>query len=71
MTATAFWPRTSSRSKNKIGPGGDQYRGRDGALPVTHPDWPSPLCDAFIRGAVELGIPANPDYNAAVQKGAG
>jgi choline dehydrogenase len=59
------------RSERKVGPGDDQYRGRHGALPVTDPDWPSPLCDAFIRGAGELGIPPNPDYNGAVQEGAG
>ena len=28
-----------------------------------------PLCDAFIAGAGELGIPQNPDYNGAVQEG--
>ena len=59
------------RSERKIGPGDDQYRGRLGPLPITDPDWPSPLCDAFIKGAGELGIPANPDYNGAVQEGAG
>lgn len=59
------------RTERKIGAGDDQYRGRFGAFPVTHPDWPSPLCDAFITGATQLGIPRNDDYNGAVQEGAG
>ncbi|GAC1486329.1 MAG: hypothetical protein NVS2B11_12130 [Acetobacteraceae bacterium] len=59
------------RSERKIGPGDDQYRGRLGAFPVTHPDWPSPLCEAFIAGATELGIPRNDDYNSGDQAGVG
>lgn len=59
------------RSERKVGPGDDQYRGRLGPLPITDPDWPSPLCDAFIKGAGELGIPANADYNGEAQEGAG
>jgi len=45
------------------------YHGRDGELTVTDIDWRDPLCDAFIEGAVSLGIPRNPDYNGAVQEG--
>jgi choline dehydrogenase len=59
------------RSERRIGPGDDRYRGRRGALPITDPDWPSALCEAFIKGAAELGIPRNPDYNGASQEGAG
>jgi choline dehydrogenase len=59
------------RSERRIGPGDDRFRGRDGALPITNPDWPSTLCEAFIRGAGEIGIPRNPDYNGARQEGAG
>ncbi len=59
------------RSERRIGEGDDAYRGRDGSLPVSSPDWPSPLCEAFIAGAGELGIPRNPDYNGAAQEGAG
>ena len=33
--------------------------------------WSSPLCEAFIKGATELGIPRNADYNGARQEGAG
>ena len=45
------------------------YRGNDGPLPVTDPDWRHPLADRFIEGANELGIPTNPDYNAGKQEG--
>lgn len=38
---------------------------------VTANDWIHPICEAFIRGAGELGIPCNPDYNGASQAGAG
>ena len=52
--------------------GGDnRYRGRKGELPVTDIDWIHPLCEAFIAGAVEQGIPRNPDYNGADQAGVG
>lgn len=59
------------RSERRIGPGDDRYRGRAGALPITDPDWSSALCEAFIAGAAELGIPRNADYNGARQDGAG
>jgi len=59
------------RSECRIGPGDDRYRGRSGALPITNPDWPSALCEAFIEGAGDLGIPRNDDYNGPVQEGAG
>ena len=48
-----------------------RYRGREGLLPVTDPDWSHPLCDAFIAGAHGLGFPLNPDYNGASQAGVG
>ena len=59
------------RSERRVGPGDDRLRGRTGALPITDTDWHHPLCEAFIRGAGELGIPRNPDYNGALQEGAG
>lgn len=45
------------------------YRGAEGPLTVTEIDWRHPLCDAFIEGAVQHGIPLNRDYNAARQEG--
>lgn len=56
--------------EQRIG-GDDQYRGRNGELPVTDIDWIHPLCEAFIAGAAGLGLPRNPDYNGADQAGVG
>jgi choline dehydrogenase len=57
------------RSERRIGGGEDIYRGREGGLTVTDIDWRHPLCEAFIEGAIRLGIPRNPDYNGATQEG--
>lgn len=46
-------------------------RGQSGPLHVTPIAAPDPVCDAFIAGAGELGLPHNPDYNGAQQAGAG
>jgi choline dehydrogenase len=55
--------------ERRIGDGDATFRGRDGSLTVTDIDWRHPLCDAFIAGAVEAGIPRNPDYNGKIQEG--
>jgi choline dehydrogenase len=57
------------RMERRIGDGAATYRGRDGELTVTDIDWRDPLCEAFIEGAVSLGIPRNPDYNGKTQEG--
>ena len=57
------------RLENRIGPGDDTYRGRHGNLTVTTMEWKDPLCEAFMEGAISLGIPRNPDYNGAIQEG--
>ena len=57
------------RLERRIGEGEDAYRGRDGSLTVTTMDWQDPLCEAFMAGAISLGIPRNPDYNGAIQEG--
>ena len=57
------------RMERRLGDGDDTFRGRDGSLTVTDIDWRHPLCDAFIEGAVSLGIPRNPDYNGTIQEG--
>ena len=57
------------RLERRVGNGDATYRGRDGALTVTDIDWHDPLCEAFIAGAVSLGIPRNADYNGATQEG--
>lgn len=57
------------RMERRLGPGEDTYRGKDGELTVTDIGWTHPLCEAFIQGAVEMGIPRNPDYNGVRQEG--
>ena len=57
------------RMERRVGEGDDTFRGRDGKLTVTDLEWRHPLCEAFIEGAVSLGIPRNPDYNGARQEG--
>jgi len=59
------------RTEKRVGPHDLKYRGADGLLPVTDCDWRHPLCDAFIEGAAELGLPSHIDYNAESQRGAG
>jgi choline dehydrogenase len=51
--------------------GADDYHGTGGPLSVSDPRQDDPLCDAFIKAAAEVGIPANPDFNGASQEGAG
>ena len=57
------------RFEQRIGEGDDTYRGREGRIKVTDLGWSHPLCDAFIAGAVALGIPRNADYNGVTQEG--
>ncbi len=57
------------RLEKRVGEGDSTFRGRDGNLTVTTMDWRDPLCEAFMEGAVSLGIPRNPDYNGAKQEG--
>ena len=56
------------RCEQRMG-GDDTYRGRTGNLHVTDLGVTHPLCDAFIDGATQIGIPRNDDYNGAVQEG--
>jgi choline dehydrogenase len=51
------------------GEGDDAFRGRDGPLRVTNPDWRDPLFSALIEAAGQVGIRHNPDYNGAEQDG--
>jgi len=45
------------------------YRGNKGELPITDLEYRDPLCEAFIKGAIEYGIPLNKDYNGELQEG--
>ena len=51
--------------------GEDAYHGAGGPQHVSDIHERHPLCEAFIEGAVGLGLPRNPDYNGAEQAGAG
>jgi choline dehydrogenase len=57
------------RLERRIGEGDETFRGRDGSFTVTDIDQHHPLCEAFIAGAMSLGIPRNPDYNGESQLG--
>ena len=59
------------RTERRIGGVPDAYHGRDGNIPVTDMDWVHPINEAFIEGAVGMGLPRNPDYNGASQAGVG
>ncbi|MGL6208568.1 MAG: GMC family oxidoreductase [Paracoccaceae bacterium] len=47
------------------------WHGTDGPLGVSNVPDPQPTTLAFVQSCQELGIPYNPDFNGAVQEGAG
>jgi choline dehydrogenase len=51
--------------------GPDDFHGVGGPLKVSDQDEKHPIADAYIAAAVESGIPANKDFNGAVQDGIG
>lgn len=51
--------------------GESEYHGGSGPLHVSDLREPNELVDAFIRGANQIGIPRNDDFNGAQQGGAG
>ena len=55
--------------ENRSGDLDETYRGTHGELPITDLEYRDPLCEAFIKGAVEEGIPLNNDYNGKSQEG--
>ncbi|WP_108663230.1 GMC family oxidoreductase [Acuticoccus kandeliae] len=57
------------RLEGRVGAGDDALRGREGPLTVTDLEESHPLCEAFLQGAEEIGLPRNPDYNGASQAG--
>jgi choline dehydrogenase len=56
------------RTEQRIGVGDDRIHGRQGSMPVTDLDWFHPVCDAFMEGAQELGLPRCVDYNSGDQQ---
>ncbi len=51
--------------------GADDFHGTGGPLAVSDMRIRHEICDAIIAAAVEIGIPANPDFNGPSQEGAG
>jgi choline dehydrogenase len=51
--------------------GHDEYHGVGGPLWVSDIAPTDPISDAFVRSAVECGIPQNGDFNGPVQEGVG
>ncbi|MDH3658939.1 MAG: GMC family oxidoreductase N-terminal domain-containing protein [Alphaproteobacteria bacterium] len=51
--------------------GADEFHGEGGPLAVSNSRARHPLSDAFIEAAIQAGIPANDDFNGAVQEGIG
>lgn len=49
--------------------GAEEYRGRTGPVKVAQTRKLSPFYDLFIKSAVAVGIPFNPDYSGASQEG--
>ena len=47
------------------------WHGTDGPLGVSNLPDPQPMTRAFVQSCQERGIPYNPDFNGAVQEGAG
>jgi choline dehydrogenase len=59
------------RTERRLGLCDTRYHGTEGRLPVTDIDWIHPICETFIDGAVQLGIPRCADYNGEAQEGVG
>jgi choline dehydrogenase len=57
------------RMESYQGGGDDELRGRSGPLTVTDPPPSTPLFQALIKAAGEVGIAHNPDYNGVCQDG--
>jgi choline dehydrogenase len=51
--------------------GEDRFHGVGGPLNVTDAHYKHEIIDAIIEGAVQAGIPRNPDFNGARQEGVG
>lgn len=51
--------------------GADEYHGAGGPLNVADMRYVNPLSRAFVAACIEAGIPANNDFNGAINEGAG
>jgi choline dehydrogenase len=59
------------KSEHREGGGDPAYRGSGGPLNVADVRETDPLLDRVVEAGEALGVPANPDYNAASQEGFG
>src|SRR6185436_10386391 len=64
-----YFRRSEKRMASDAGSVDPTFRGAEGNLPITDLEWRDPLCEAFIEGAVQMGIPYNRDYNGSQQAG--
>src|SRR5260221_6256231 len=64
-----YFRRTERRMADVPADSDETFRGHEGNLPITDLEWRDPLCEAFIEGAVQMGIPRNRDYNGTTQAG--
>ncbi len=51
--------------------GPDEYHGASGPIAVSDQTETHPLCDAFIRAGMAIGLPHNEDFNGPSQEGIG
>jgi choline dehydrogenase len=51
--------------------GRNEYHGTEGPLCVSDVDQTGVICEAFVKSAMECGIPRNDDFNGSVQEGVG
>lgn len=51
--------------------GGNEYHGVGGLLNVTNQRCPNPMSEMFIEAGLEMGYPANDDFNGDSQEGVG
>ena len=59
------------RSETFDGAGDPETRGKDGPLQISELKWKHEICEAFLQGAGELGLPRTRDYNGGDQEGVG
>jgi choline dehydrogenase len=48
-----------------------EFHGTDGPLPISRPNTPNPLFDAFVEAGQQAGHPYNADFNGTQQEGVG
>lgn len=59
------------RSERYLSGGDDEFRGRDGPMPVEGYRTILPLTHHFVKASQEAGFPFNPDVNGGAQEGVG